>query len=68
MRISRNNVAVETIYFIIVGVALYFGADWVLNRIERARGERFANRDAIYFIIILVLAMVTFYFINRFAA
>jgi len=57
----------EAIYFTIVGIALYFGADWVLNRIERARGVRFEHRDLIYFAIILVLALSTFYLINRFS-
>jgi hypothetical protein len=55
----------ETIYFLIIGIVLYFGADWILKRIERARGARFVHRDAIYFIIILTLAMASFYLINR---
>ncbi len=55
----------ETIYFLIAGVTLYFGSDWILDRIERARGSRFKHRDAIYFGIILTLAMVSFYVINR---
>jgi hypothetical protein len=56
----------EAIYFTVIGIALYFGADWVLNRIERARGARFEHRDLIYFGIILTLALVTFYLINHF--
>jgi hypothetical protein len=54
----------ETIYFLIAGIALYFGSDWILDRIERARGSRFKHRDAIYFGIILTLAMISFYLIN----
>jgi hypothetical protein len=50
----------EAIYFTVIGIALYFGADWVLNRIERARGARFEHRDLIYFGIILTLALLTF--------
>jgi hypothetical protein len=65
---SGKNVGVETVYFLIVGIALYFGADWVLNRIELSRGARFEHRDVIYFLIILVLAMATFYLIDRFSA
>jgi hypothetical protein len=56
----------ETLYFLAVGIALYFGADWVLNRVERARGARFEHRDLIYFGIILVLTLATFYFISQF--
>ena len=58
----------EALYFTAVGIALYFGADWVLNRIERARGARFEHRDLIYFAIILVLTISTFYLINRFGS
>jgi hypothetical protein len=56
----------QTLYFVVIGIALYFSADWLLNRIERARGERFAHREIIYFAIILTLTLATFYFINRF--
>lgn len=39
---------------------LYLGSDWILNRIEMARGERLANRNIIFFIIIGVLSLVVF--------
>jgi hypothetical protein len=65
---TDNQAHMETVYFILVGIALYFAADWVLNRIERARGARFEHRDLIYFAIILVLAISAFYLINRFGS
>jgi len=55
----------NAILYTVIGVALYFGADWVLNRFERARGARFEHRDIIYFVIILTLALITFYLINH---
>lgn len=55
----------EAIYFTLVGVALYFAADWILNRVEQARGARFQHRDLIYFAIILTLAVSTFYLIGQ---
>lgn len=50
----------EILYFTVVAVGLYVVADAALDYIERARGARFANRQAIFFVIILVLAMVSF--------
>jgi len=50
-----------------VAAGLYFISDWVLDRIEISRGERFQNRGTrslVFFVIILTLAFVTFGFIN----
>jgi hypothetical protein len=55
---------VDLFYFAIIAVGLYFFADRLLDRIERARGERFKHRDAIYFGIILTAALLTFALIN----
>ena len=55
---------VEVIYYTLVAAGLYFMSDWVLDRIEVSRGERFKNRSIIFFIIILVLAFISFGFIN----
>lgn len=55
----------EIVLFTLVAVALYFAADWTLRAIERRRGAPFRNRQIIYFVIILVLALVTFEVIGR---
>ena len=55
----------ELIYFTVVGIALYFAADWILERIETARGVRFENRSVIFFCIILALALITFQIISQ---
>jgi len=55
---------VEIIYFTLVGIGLYFASDWILNRIETARGSRFEYRSIIFFGIILVLALASFALIN----
>ena len=57
----------EVIYYTLVAAGLYFMSDWLLDRIEIARGERFQNRvvrSLVFFVIILVLAFITFGFIN----
>jgi hypothetical protein len=48
-----------------MGIGLYFASDWILERIETRRGSRFEYRSIIFFIIILVLALVSFQLISR---
>lgn len=50
----------EVIYYTLVAAGLYFISDWILDRIEVSRGERFKNRSVIFFLIILALAFVSF--------
>lgn len=53
------------LWFTLAGIALYFGADWILRRVERARGALLPHRELIYFGIVLVLAIVTFTLIRH---
>jgi len=55
----------EFVYYTIAGIVLYLGSDWILNRIEISRGERFQHRSVIFFVIILVLAVVSFRIIEH---
>ena len=55
----------ELIAFTLAGIVLYFFSDWLLDRIEQVRGARFENRSIIFFVIILVLALVSFQVISR---
>lgn len=57
----------EVIYYTLIAGGLYFISDWILDRIEISRGERFQNRiirSLVFFVIILVLAFITFGLIN----
>ena len=54
----------ELIAFTLAGIVLYFFSDWLLDRIEQARGARFENRSIIFFVIILVLAIASFQIIG----
>jgi hypothetical protein len=50
------------IYYTMVAIGLYFISDWLLDRIEISRGERFQNRGVrslIFFAIILVLSIIS---------
>ena len=55
----------EFVYYTIAGIVLYLGSDWILNRIEISRGKRFEHRTGIFFVIILVLAVVSFRIIEH---
>ena len=57
----------DLVYFTLVAIALYFGADWLLDRLERARGRRFENRQVVFFLIILPLALVSFWAMRWFS-
>ncbi|MCB1631917.1 MAG: hypothetical protein H7A12_04340 [Pseudomonadales bacterium] len=50
----------EIVLFTIVGVALYFAADWALRTLERMHGAPLPYRNIVYFVIILVLALASF--------
>lgn len=54
----------EVLYYTLVAAGLYLISDWILDRWEVSRGERFKNRNIVFFFIILVLAFITFSFIN----
>ena len=55
----------DLVYFTLIAIGLYFGADWLLDRIERARGARFENRQVVFFAIILPLALVAFWLMRN---
>lgn len=52
----------EIIYYTLMGIGLYFVSDLILDRLEVSRGERFKNRNIIFFLIILALAFLSFNF------
>jgi len=56
----------EIIYYTLMGIGLYFVSDWILDRMEVSRGERFKNRNIIFFLIILTLAFLSFSFTKFF--
>ncbi len=54
----------DVLYFTVIAILLYFGADWLLDWMERKRGARFENRQVVFFIIILPLALVAFWLVR----
>ena len=58
----------DLVYFTLIAIGVYYGADWILDRIERARGARFGNRQVVFFAIILPLALVSFWLMRTLSA
>ncbi|HHH44929.1 MAG TPA: hypothetical protein ENK49_12395 [Gammaproteobacteria bacterium] len=50
----------EILYYTVAAIFLYLVSDWILNRIESRRGERFDHRSLVFFVIILVLSVSLF--------
>jgi hypothetical protein len=55
----------EMLYYTVVALVLYVGADWILNRIEIAAGRRLEYRSLVFFVILLVMAMTSFALIRH---
>jgi hypothetical protein len=51
---------VQLVYFTLVGAVLYLAANWIVDRFEIAAGRRFKYRSALFFGILLTLALVSF--------
>jgi predicted PurR-regulated permease PerM len=54
----------DLVYFTVIAIGLYFGADRLLDWLERVRGKRFENRQMAFFAIILPLALATFWLVR----
>ncbi len=52
------------IYYTFGAIIIYGATDWLLNRIEEARGKRFAQRNWIFFAIMFALAIILMNIIN----
>jgi hypothetical protein len=56
----------QIILFTIVGISLYFFSDYLVRLIETRRGKVLDNRSVIFFVIFLILALVSFELIQRY--
>ena len=54
----------EFIYFTIVAVALYLLADRILLSIESYLGRRLEQRSVVFFLLLLVMALTSFWIIR----
>jgi hypothetical protein len=58
----------DIVYFTLIAIGVYFGADRLLDWIERRRGGRFENRQVVFFAIILPLALAAFWLMRLLSA
>lgn len=56
----------SAIYFTLVAIGLYLVSDWILERVEVSAGKRFEHRTLIFFFILLLLALISFWLIQRY--
>ena len=56
------------VYFTLVAIALYWLADWALERVEVRAGKRLQHRSLVFFAILMSLALVTFSMISTYLA
>ena len=54
----------EIVYFTLVAALLYLISNWMVERLEVAAGRRFEYRSLLFFVILLTLAMASFYLIR----
>ncbi len=50
----------EILAFTANAIVIYLLTDWIIRAIEKKRGEALKRRQAVFFAIILVLALISF--------
>jgi hypothetical protein len=55
----------EILIFTLNGVVIYLLADWVIRLVEQKRGEVLKNRQIIFFVVFLSLALLSFNVIQQ---
>lgn len=50
----------EIVVFTLNAIVVYLLADWIIRAIERKKGEVLKNRQVIFFVIFLSLALISF--------
>lgn len=58
----------DLILFTLNAIVIYVLADWILKVIERRRGAALKQRQVAFFVIFLVLALVSFGLLRAFVA
>jgi hypothetical protein len=55
----------QYIAFFVIAIVAYFSAEWILDQLERRRGERFEYRQLYFLFLLLAIAMASFEIIGR---
>jgi hypothetical protein len=67
-KLPAGRIQMQILLFTILAVLLYVAADRMLDAMERRAGRRFDYRSVFFFAILLVLAIVVFSAVQRFAS
>ena len=58
----------EIVLFTLNGIVVYLLSDWILRLIEQKRGAVLPQRQVVFFVIFLVLALLSFQLLRRLSA
>lgn len=50
----------EVVIFTLNAIVIYLVADWIIRLVEAKRGKALKNRQIIFFVVFLSLALITF--------
>jgi len=50
----------EIVVFTLNAIVIYFIADWIIRAMEKRKGEVLKNRQVIFFVVFLSLALLSF--------
>ena len=50
----------EVLVFTLNAIVIYLLADWIIREIEKRRGAVLKQRQAIFFVVFLVMALISF--------
>jgi predicted PurR-regulated permease PerM len=51
---------IEILLFTLNAIVIYLLADWIVRTMEKRKGEAIKNRQAVFFVIFLALALISF--------
>ena len=55
----------QYVVFFVIAIAAYFGSVWILDQLERRRGERFEYRQIYFMFLLMAIAMGAFEIVGR---
>ena len=58
----------EIVLFTLNAIVIYLVADWVVRMLEARRGDVLKQRQIVFFVVFLVLALVTFQILRNLLA
>lgn len=58
----------EIVVFTLNAIFIYLLADWIVRKIEEKQGEALKQRQAVFFVVILALALLSFQILQNLLA